>query len=136
METPENYIFVFGSNRAGRHGKGAALFAREHFGAEYGVGEGLQGRSYAIPTKDENLRPLPLREIRSHYRKFVDFAENNPDKFFVLTPIGTGLAGHSIEDITAMVNDHLHTHNVVLHGSWAEGWQNWWNDVQLNLGAQ
>jgi hypothetical protein len=34
MET----VFVFGSNLAGRHGKGAALHAREHHGAIYGQG--------------------------------------------------------------------------------------------------
>src|SRR5262249_41455073 len=33
-------IFVFGSNEAGRHGKGAALHARKHYGAKYGVGFG------------------------------------------------------------------------------------------------
>lgn len=45
-------IFVFGSNLAGRHGKGAALWARQHRGAIYGQGIGLQGNSYAIPSKD------------------------------------------------------------------------------------
>lgn len=49
-------IFVFGSNLAGRHGKGAALIARQRFGAVYGVGEGFTGNAYAIPTKDQNLR--------------------------------------------------------------------------------
>ena len=38
-------IFVFGSNLAGRHGKGAALFAKKQHGAIQGQGEGLQGRS-------------------------------------------------------------------------------------------
>ncbi len=31
-------IFVFGSNLAGRHGKGAALYAKNHCGAVYGIG--------------------------------------------------------------------------------------------------
>lgn len=53
-------IFVFGSNLAGRHGKGAALYARQHYGAIYGQGVGRQGNSYAIPTKDGKLNPLPL----------------------------------------------------------------------------
>jgi hypothetical protein len=44
-------VFVFGSNLAGRHGKGAALWARQHRGAIYGQGIGLQGNSYAIPSK-------------------------------------------------------------------------------------
>lgn len=40
----ENEIFVFGSNIHGAHGGGAARFAYENFGAEWGVGEGLTGR--------------------------------------------------------------------------------------------
>ncbi len=59
----ENQIFVFGSNRAGFHGAGAALFAKKFLGAEQGVGEGLTGRCYALPTKDENIKTLPLHEI-------------------------------------------------------------------------
>lgn len=43
-------IFVFGSNRFGHHAGGAARWALDHFGAEWGNGEGLQGQSYAIPT--------------------------------------------------------------------------------------
>ena len=53
-------VFVFGSNLAGRHGAGAALFAIRHRGAIYGRGEGLQGNSYAIPTKGHRLDPLSL----------------------------------------------------------------------------
>ena len=48
----ENTIFVFGSNPEGRHGSGSAKIALLHFGAIYGQGEGLQGNSYALPTKD------------------------------------------------------------------------------------
>ena len=40
MIMQSNEIFVFGSNEAGRHGKGAALYAKQHYGAEYGVGNG------------------------------------------------------------------------------------------------
>lgn len=59
MITPDaNTIFVFGSNPEGRHGAGAAKTAKEKFGAIYGQGEGLQGNSYALPTKDLRSKPL------------------------------------------------------------------------------
>lgn len=45
-------IAVFGSNTQGRHGKGAALWCKQHAGAVYGQAKGLQGQSYAIITKD------------------------------------------------------------------------------------
>lgn len=67
-------IFVFGSNLAGRHGKGAALYAREHYGAVYGVGVGPTGSAYAIPTKDGKLRTLPLDQIKKHVDAFLAYA--------------------------------------------------------------
>lgn len=38
ISTSNDPVFVFGSNLAGRHGKGAALWARLHRGAIYGRG--------------------------------------------------------------------------------------------------
>ena len=45
-------VFVFGSNPGGVHGAGAAKTARDMFGAQAGVGEGMTGNAYALPTKD------------------------------------------------------------------------------------
>lgn len=92
-------IFVFGSNRAGRHGKGAALHARKYHGAIYGQGEGLQGGSYAIPTKDELVRPLPVHIIWLHVQRFINVANYRPDLTFRVTAIGCGLAGYKAEQI-------------------------------------
>lgn len=99
------YIFVFGSNLAGRHGKGAALYAREYHGAEYGVGIGRTGGSYAIPTKDQNIRTLPLDIIKQHVDTFLQYAKDHPELTFVITPIGTGYAGYSHEQIAPMFKD-------------------------------
>lgn len=99
-------VFVFGSNTAGRHGKGAALFAREQRGAIYGQGEGLQGNSYAIPTKgqlpDRTLVPLTLSEIQRHIARFLAFAATRPDLVFEVTPIGCGLSGFTPAEIGPM----------------------------------
>lgn len=105
-------IFVFGSNLAGRHGKGAALFAREHHGAQYGVGVGRTVNSYAIPTKGFNMRPLSLEQIYAHVQEFIRYAEVNPDLEFQVTRVGCGLAGYTDEQIgpmfiTAPSNCHL-----------------------------
>lgn len=98
-------IFVFGSNLAGRHGKGAALYARRHHGARYGQGEGLQGQSYAIPTKDERLQTLPLVQIARHVGVFKAFARLNPALQFQVTPIGCGLAGYKPVQIAPLFAD-------------------------------
>ena len=65
-------VFVFGSNLAGRHGAGAARFARTHRGAIYGLGVGRQGNSYAIPTKDSKLATLPLHRIALYVEDFIE----------------------------------------------------------------
>lgn len=95
-------IFVFGSNLAGRHGKGAALYALKNKGAIYGQGKGLQGNSYAIPTKDFNIKTLPIEEIEKYVKEFLTFASNNTNLIFELTPIGCGLAGYQYSDIAPM----------------------------------
>ena len=95
-------IFVFGSNLAGRHGKGAANYALRNHGAIYGQGWGLQGTSFAIPTKDANIKTLHLDTIRVYVEKFMTFAKENPNLTFQLTPIGCGLAGYKYEDIGPM----------------------------------
>lgn len=90
-------IFVFGSNEAGRHGKGAALFALRHRGAIYGQAWGHQGNSFAIPTKSATLETLPLGTIRGYVSAFLDYAKKHPELTFQLTPIGCGLAGYQRE---------------------------------------
>lgn len=105
-------IFVFGSNLAGRHGKGAALFAKKNHGAIQGQGRGLQGNSYGIPTKDGDLKTLPLSEIRFFIHTFLLFAAANRDMIFNVTPIGCGLAGYRHSDIAPMFAER--TENVIL----------------------
>lgn len=95
-------IFVFGSNLAGRHGKGAALWARQHRGAIYGQGVGRQGDADGIPTKDRSLKVLPLPVIQPYVAEFLDYARQHPDIAFELTPIGCGLAGYRPEEIAPM----------------------------------
>lgn len=95
-------IFVFGSNLAGIHGAGAALFARKHHGALQRVGVGLQGSSYAIPTKDEHIRTLPLSVIEKHVKDFIAFANQHHEMAFNVTRIGCGLAGYKDQDIAPM----------------------------------
>lgn len=116
MATAPN-IFVFGSNLAGRHGKGAALHARQNHGAIYGRGVGPQGNSYAIPTKDSRLRTLPLDEIRGYVGDFLEYASRWCDYQFRVTAIGTGLAGYSHEQIAPMFRGA--PSNCILPDEWA-----------------
>lgn len=110
-------FFVFGSNLAGRHGAGAALFAKRHHGAVTGIGVGPQGRSYAIPTKDRDVRTLPLPTIEYYVKQFIDYARAHPSDIFNVTRIGCGLAGYKDSDIAPMFK------NASANCKLPEGWR-------------
>lgn len=120
--TPENItelqpgqVFVFGSNYGGRHSKGAALTALKHYGAVMGVGEGLMGRSYGIPTKPHDVRNrLSLVQIKHHVQVFIDFVRIRPDLTFLVTEIGCGLAGYEPKDIALLFERCIELPNVWL----------------------
>ena len=99
-------IFVFGSNTAGRHGMGAALYAAKHMGAERYVGHGRTGDAIAIPTEGGGrtgpLWTLPLAEIAPLVKSFVSYAATHPELDFLVTRIGCGLAGYADTQIAPM----------------------------------
>jgi len=96
------WVFVFGSNLAGRHGAGAALVALERYGAVRGVGEGLQGRSYGIATKGARLDVLDLNRIASGIARFIEDARAMPERLFFVTRVGCGLAGYQDRQIAPL----------------------------------
>jgi hypothetical protein len=93
--------FVFGSNLAGRHGKGAAKQALR-YGARYGRGIGFCGQTYAIPTKNASLRTLHLDQIRTYVDQFLEDARRNPELKFFVTRIGCRLAGYRDKDVAPL----------------------------------
>lgn len=97
-------IFVFGSNRQGRHGRGAALHARLHYGAISGRPSGPQGSSYAIVTKElrPSWPPVSLAEVASGVTAFLDYARAHPSLTFLVSPIGCGLAGFTPAQIAPL----------------------------------
>jgi len=112
-------VFVFGSNLAGRHGRGAAWNAAQKWGAEYGVGKGRTGNAYAIPTKDKNLHILSLARIEKYVAQFIEYAEKHPSTMFYVTAFGTGLAGYSIDDIKPMFGNFADLpYNIVFTKDW------------------
>lgn len=119
--TPENItrvasweVFVFGSNRIGRHGKGAAKTALK-WGAQMGQGEGPQGRTYGIPTKGHDMRvSLPLHEIKVHVDRFIRYAAENPSEVFLVTEVGCGLAGYTPKDIAPLFAGAIPLSNIHL----------------------
>ena len=95
-----NQVFVYGANEKGIHGAGAAKLALK-WGAKHGIA-GLVGQTYGIPTKDRNIRTLPLDKIQVHVDTFLAVAFSHPEYEFLVTAVGTGLAGYRAEDIAPL----------------------------------
>lgn len=108
-ELKANEVFVFGSNLAGAHAGGAAHIAMEKFGAVWGQGVGLQGQSYAIPTKQGGVET-----IKPYVDEFVGFAKLHTELVFLVTRIGCGIAGFKDEEIAPLFADAQSIDNIIL----------------------
>lgn len=100
-----NQVIVVGTNMNGEHLGGAAAQAYRDFGLEWGVSEGLSGKTYAFPTLTEGFKQFLPTMLRDPAGRLKRFAVDNPDKEFLLTPVGTGIAGYPIEVITELFKD-------------------------------
>lgn len=98
-ELSEGEVFVFGSNTKGEHGGGAARIAHTKFDAEWGVGEGMTGRCYAIPTLDGNRDKVSREDFISSLAQFIRFANEHKNMTFFLTKVGCGIAGWDIDEV-------------------------------------
>ena len=104
-----NEIFVFGSNLSGMQGGGAARLAYQKFGAIWGQGVGLQGQSYGIPTMQGGVDT-----IKPYVDEFIEFAKTHPQLKFLVTEIGCGIAGFSVEEIAPLFKQAIEVENIYL----------------------
>lgn len=104
----ENEVFVFGSNYAGRHNGGAARAALHRFGAIYGRGVGPQGQSYAIPT---DCMPQIMSEA---VIEFIQYAQDHPEKRFLVTAIGCGHAGYTAQQVAPLFRNAVNVSNICM----------------------
>ena len=114
-ELGENEIFVFGSNLSGSHGGGAAWLAYQRFGAIWGQGVGLQGQSYGIPTMHGGVDV-----IRPYVDEFIAFAKQHPELTFLVTKIGCGIAGFSVNEIAPLFGEAIDVENIILPQEFVE----------------
>lgn len=95
-----NNIFVFGSNPEGRHGLGAASSAKS-FGAKYWQGRGIQGNTYALPTK--NLPPHRYKPRTGNVIETIGPEVSNKPRTIEYTK--TGPKSISLEQIRDNIED-------------------------------
>jgi uncharacterized protein YegL len=104
-----NEIFVFGSDISGNHSGGAARQAYERFGAVMGQAEGIQGKSYAIPTTG-----VTTKEMAEAIRRFIKFADQHRSYHFLVTRIGCGHGGYTDDIMAKFFEPARHLPNVWL----------------------
>ena len=92
----EGEIFVFGSNIQG------------NFGAEWGVGEGLTGRTYALPTMEGKA------SLTHAVKNFTACAKKHPKLTFLVTAVGCGIAGYSPLEVAPLFAEAATLENVYL----------------------
>ena len=114
-ELADDEVFVFGSNLAGMHGGGAAATAHRCFGAVWGKGVGLYGRSYAIPTMQGGVET-----IKPYVDKFIEFAKSHQEQRFLVTKIGCGIAGFRDEQIAPLFAEAIDVKNIILPRDFVE----------------
>lgn len=107
-ELGEGEVFVFGSNMQGAHGGGAAWFAHKRFGAEWGVGEGLTGRTYALPTMEGEA------SMAAAVARFTACARQHPELTFLVTAVGCGIAGYTSAEVAPLFREATKLENVCL----------------------
>lgn len=105
----DNEIFVFGSNLNGLHGGGAARTAYKKFGAQWGKGLGMQGKSYGIPTMHGGVEV-----IKPYVDEFIEFASQHKEYTFLVTRIGCGIAGFSPNEIAPLFAKAIEIENILL----------------------
>lgn len=105
----DDEVFVFGSNLEGLHGGGAAQLAYERFGAVWGQGTGLQGKSYGIPTMHGGVDV-----IAPYVDDFIAFAREHRELKFLVIEIGCGIAGFTVEEMAPLFKDAMDEENIYL----------------------
>ena len=100
---------MFGSNLHGFHSGGVARAAMDKFGAEWGVGVGRTGQTYAIPTMHGGVDT-----IKPYVDEFVKYAKAHPELRFLVTRVGCGIAGFRDEDIAPLFAKCVDLENVFL----------------------
>lgn len=105
----DDEVFVFGSNKEGMHGGGAAYVAYQYFGAKWGKGVGACGQTYAIPTMQGGVET-----IEPYVDDFLAYAKAHAELKFLVTRIGCGIAGFDDEDIAPLFEKAVELNNVYL----------------------
>ena len=102
---PENTTVVIGTNDMNWHGRGVAKLAREA-----GVMDTVKiykfiTKYHPADTTPPYLKPVSLDEFQHNAELFIKFAKAHPERTFIMTAVGCGLAGFKPEQVKGFFKD-------------------------------
>lgn len=98
-------VIVVGTNALGIHGGGAAAQAFQDFGLKMGVHEGMSGKTYAFPTLSQDFKKRTRNQLITSRIMLYRECLRNPDKEYLLTPVGIGIAKYPVEYMKSLFTD-------------------------------
>ena len=75
--------------------------------------EAMEGQSYGIPTMQGGVET-----IRPYVDEFIQFAKEHPTLTFLVTRIGCGIAGFTVDEISPLFEKAHDVENIVLPPNW------------------
>jgi hypothetical protein len=94
LSLKDNEIYVFPTTLCGKHSNIYSVLAQLRFGARYGKAFGIQGKTFAIPTIDKDMKErLPISRIKHFIDKFYDEAEAHHRIIYYVVGFGNGGIG-------------------------------------------
>jgi hypothetical protein len=100
-----NQVIVVGTNMSGSHYGGAAAQAYRDFGLSWGIAEGISGQTYAFPTLTREMTRRGIKALERSRDRLFETARSLPEKTFLLTAVGTGIASCPVEVMAPLFRD-------------------------------
>lgn len=100
-----NEILVVGTNMNGHHFGGAAAQAHRDFGLRWECAEGISGQAYAFPTLDHQMGRRTHQALERSRDKLYQAARAHPRYRFLMTAVGTGIAGYQVREMMSLFTD-------------------------------
>lgn len=98
-------VLVFECYYYGKHSKRMALSAKKWFGAGSFCTFGHYKQCFAIPTAYRYQRTIDSYYLKMNIDRFIDHARLHSDLIFLVTRIGTDLAGYSDKEMSPLFKD-------------------------------
>lgn len=102
---PDNVTVVVGTNNMNWHGRGVAKQAKDAGVIDTDKCYKFVTKYHPMDTQPPYLKPVSLDEFHYNADKFIEFVKANPERTFIMTAVGCGLAGFKPEQVKGFFKD-------------------------------